>query len=226
MFVGHYSAALAAKAAEPRAPLWTYVIGCQLLDVGWATLIMAGVERARVDPTLPGSPLVLYHMPFTHSLPGALAWSIAAALAVRWAMGLPWRAAVFVGMTVFSHWLADLLVHRPDLELWFGGGKVGLGLWNYPVAEQAVEIGLLAVAGAFWVGWRVRAGRHVWPAALFLAFLVALQIYALSAPEGGERVQMGAVTLLGYLAVGFIAWLVERGPVDVADRLPGRQVRA
>ncbi|MDB5451869.1 MAG: hypothetical protein JWO33_447, partial [Caulobacteraceae bacterium] len=26
MFVGHYAAALAAKAAEPRAPLWTYVI--------------------------------------------------------------------------------------------------------------------------------------------------------------------------------------------------------
>jgi hypothetical protein len=72
----------------------------------------------------------------------------------------------------------------------------------------------------------VRAGRHVWPAALFLAFLVARQIYALSAPEGGEGVQMGAVTLLSYLAVAFIAWLVERGPVDVADRLPGSQVRA
>ena len=43
MFVGHYSAALAAKAAEPRAPLWSYVIGCQLLDVGWAGFIMTGV---------------------------------------------------------------------------------------------------------------------------------------------------------------------------------------
>ncbi|HEY2750302.1 hypothetical protein [Phenylobacterium sp.] len=63
MFVGHYSAALAAKAAEPRAPLWSYVVGCELLDVGWATLILAGVEKARVDPTLPGSPLVLHHMP-------------------------------------------------------------------------------------------------------------------------------------------------------------------
>ena len=39
MFVGHYSAALAAKAVEPRAPLWTYVIGCQLMDVGWKWLI-------------------------------------------------------------------------------------------------------------------------------------------------------------------------------------------
>ena len=73
MFVGHYSAALAAKAAEPRAPLWAYVIGCQLLDVAWAGLVAAGVEKVRIDPSLPGSSLDLYHMPWTHSLPGALA---------------------------------------------------------------------------------------------------------------------------------------------------------
>jgi hypothetical protein len=67
------------------------------------------------------------------------------------------------------------------------------------------------VAGVFWAGWRVRDGRPVWPAGIFLGFLVALQIYALSAPEGGGRVQMGAVTLAAYLVVAFVAWLVERG---------------
>jgi membrane-bound metal-dependent hydrolase YbcI (DUF457 family) len=226
MFVGHYSAALAAKAAEPRAPLWTYVIGCQLLDVAWAGFIMTGVEKARVDPSLPGSTLVLYDMPFTHSLPGALAWSVGGGLLARLALRVPWRAAVFVGLVVFSHWIADLLVHRPDLELWFGGPKAGFGLWNFPVAEQAVEIGLLAVAGVFWTAWRVRAGRKAWPAGFFLMFLVALQIYALSAPEGGGPVQMGAVTLAAYLVVAFVAWLVEHGPVDAADRLPGTPVRA
>ena len=117
MFVGHYSAALAAKAAEPRAPLWTYVIGCQLLDVGWSALVMTGAERMSIDPSLPGSSLVLEHMPWTHSLPSAVLWSLAAALAVRFAMKLPVRACVFVGLVVFSHWLGDLLVHRPDLEL-------------------------------------------------------------------------------------------------------------
>jgi hypothetical protein len=226
MFVGHYSAALAAKAAEPRAPLWAYMIGCQFLDVGWAGLIMTGAEKASVDPSLPGSPLVLYQMPYTHSLPGALAWSLGGALMVRFVLRVPWRAAVAVGLVVFSHWIADLLVHRPDLELWFGGTKVGFGLWNQPVAEQAVEIGLLAVAGVFWTAWRVRAARKAWPAAAFLAFLVALQIYALSAPEGGGPVQMGAVTLLAYGVVALVAWLVERGPVDAAERLPGAAQRA
>ena len=36
MFVGHYAAALAAKAAEPKTPLWTLVAGCQLIDIGWS----------------------------------------------------------------------------------------------------------------------------------------------------------------------------------------------
>ncbi|WP_372782513.1 hypothetical protein [Phenylobacterium sp.] len=213
MFVGHYSAALAAKAAEPRAPLWTYVIGCQLLDVAWSGLVMAGLEKLRIDPSLPGSSLDLYHMPWTHSLPGALAWSLAAAVAVRLALKLPVRAAVFVGLAVFSHWILDLAVHRPDLELWFGGAKVGFGLWNYPLPEEALEIGLLAVAGAFWAGWRVRDGRTVWPAGLFLALLVGLQIYAMSAEQGVlDPVKMGLTALAAYLAVGFVAWLVERGP--------------
>jgi hypothetical protein len=226
MFVGHYSAALAAKAAEPRAPLWTYVIAAQLMDVGWAVFIATGVEKARVDPALPGSSLDLYHMPWTHSLPGALAWSLGAAILARAALKLPARAAAFIGATVFSHWALDLLVHRPDLELWVGGPKLGLALWNYPVPEQALEMGLLAVAGAVWAGQRVREGRRVWPAASFLAGLVALQIVAMLMPPGGDKVQMGLTTLLAYLAVGLAAWLVDRRPVDVAERLPGKAVRA
>ena len=197
MFVGHYSAALAAKTVEPGAPLWSYVIGCQLLGVAWGGLVAAGVEKVRIDPSLPGSSLDLYHMPWTHSLPGALAWSLAAALAVRFALKLPVRAAVFVGLAVFSHWVLDLAVHRPDLELWFGGTKVGLGLWNFPVPEEALEIGLLAVAGVFWTAWRIRDGRSAWPAGLFLALLVALQIYAATSAEtGGDPVKLGLTALV------------------------------
>ena len=39
MFAGHYAAALAAKAAEPRAPMWTLIAGAQLVDIGWSALI-------------------------------------------------------------------------------------------------------------------------------------------------------------------------------------------
>jgi len=100
MFVGHYSAALAAKGAEPRTPLWTVVAGCQLIDIGWSVLVMAGVEKVRIDPSLPGSDLDLYYMPFTHSLPAAIIWSVAALVAARWLLKLPSRVALIIGLAL------------------------------------------------------------------------------------------------------------------------------
>ena len=210
MFVGHYAASLAAKAIEPRAPLWTYVIGAQLIDIGWGVLVMAGVEKVRIDPSLPGSSLDLYHMPYTHSLPAVVLWSLAGALAVRFVLRLPMRAAVFVGLAVFSHWILDLLVHRPDLELWFGGGKVGFGLWNYPVPEQAVEIGLLALGAAAWAWLRGRKGQALWPVLLFLTVLVAVQIIAMVMPGGGDSASLGGMAIVIYLVIGLIAWALDR----------------
>jgi len=211
MFVGHYAAALAAKAAEPRAPLWTYVAAAQLVDIGWSGLVMAGVERLSFDASLPGSPLVLEHMPWTHSLPAALLWSLTGALAARGLLKLPRRAAIMVGLVVFSHWLTDLLVHRPDLALWPGGAKVGFGLWNLPVVEQAVEIGLIALAAIAWTAGRKAAGRYAWPAALFVAILVAVQIIAMLTPHATSATAFGANALAVYLALTAIAWLVDRG---------------
>src|SRR5512147_3110941 len=118
MFVGHYAAAFAAKAIEPKTPLWTLAAGCQLIDIGWSSFIMAGIEHASADPSLPGSSLVLYDMPWTHSLPGAAAWSVGAALLCLALLRLGVWPSVLVGFSVFSHWLLDLLVHRPDLQLY------------------------------------------------------------------------------------------------------------
>ena len=210
MFVGHYAAALAAKSAEPRGPLWTYVLGCQLIDVAWGGLLMTGTERMSLDHDLPGSALVLEHMPYTHSLPGALAWAVGAAILAKLVLRLPWRAGVFIGLAVFSHWIADFLVHRPDLELWFGGQKVGLGLWNYPVPEQAVEMGLLALGAAAW-GWRrASLSQSLWPVLAFITFLMALQIVAMLLPANPDPVGMGGMAIVSYLVVTLVAALVER----------------
>ncbi|MEQ1709061.1 MAG: metal-dependent hydrolase [Terricaulis sp.] len=214
MFVGHYAAAFAAKAIEPKAPLWTLAAGCQLVDIGWSAFVMAGIERASVDPSLPGSSLVLEHMPWTHSLPMTFVWAIGAALLARLLLRLPNWASIVIGLAVASHWLLDFLVHRPDLELWIGGEKVGLGLWNYPVPEQAVEIGLLAIAGAAWAASRKTQGRTAWPALAFIAFLVALQIVAMLQPQpaGPLPPQAGAAILAIYLlAVALAALMDKRG---------------
>lgn len=212
MFVGHYSAAIAAKAASPSTPLWTLALGCQLVDVAWSIFMMTGIERASVDPDLPGMQLVLEHMPWTHSLPAAFAWSVAAWLACRFLLRLPNLAAILVGVVVFSHWPLDLLVHRPDLALWPGGLKVGLGLWNFEVAEQAVEIGLVALAAVFWGATRNQLGSAAWPAAAFILVLLAIQIAAMFLPVMDDSFSTGLNALLVYLLIPAIAWAVDRKP--------------
>lgn len=215
MFIGHYAAALAAKAYEPKAPLWTYVGACQLLDIGWSGLVMGGVEKLRIDPSLLGSNLDLYYMPFTHGLPAAVAWSVGAAVLAR-LFKLPGRAAVVIGLAVFSHWLLDLLVHRPDLELVPHGQKVGLGLWNFPLPEMALELGLVGMAGAAWVATRKGGGRSAWPAIVFMGVLTAVQMLAsyLNQSSGGvaDPVAFGVQALVVYLLLTAIARVVDRNP--------------
>ena len=209
MFVGHYAAALAARAAEPRVPLWTYVLGCQAIDIAWSGLILAGVERASVDPSLPGSTLVLSHMPYTHSLPAAVLWSVVVGAALMALLKLPRRAGVFIGLTVFSHWVLDFLVHRPDLPLLWNGPMVGLGLWNHPLPEEVLEMGLLALAGAAW-GWRRGQEGQGWkPALAFLAFLLCLQVVPMLSPLGEGRLSLGGSPLVAYLVACVAAWMAE-----------------
>ena len=211
MFVGHYAAAIVGKAIAPKAPLWSYIGAAQLLDIGWSALVMAGVERVSFDPELPGSPLVLEHMPWTHSLPAAVLWSVAGLLLARFLLRVPWWTAAMVGLVVFSHWATDWLVHRPDLEIWPGGEKVGLALWNFPGAEKTLEMGLIAVAGACWLWNRGRFGRTAWPALLFLTFLVALQMVGEFSEPAGSAFAFARLGLVVYLAVTAVAWLADRG---------------
>lgn len=215
MFIGHYAAALAAKGIEPRAPLWTYIAAAQVLDIGWSSLVLAGVEKFSMDPSLPGNVMNLYHMPWTHSLPAAIIWSIAAAFLAGWALKLPRRAAVMVGLTVFCHWLLDFLVHRPDLELWIGGPKVGLAWWNFPVAEQAVEIGLLAIAGAIWAHRRGQQGLAAWGAPGLIALMMSIQVYGMFFPPASV-VAMGLITLAVYLGLTLVAAWIDRQDARLA----------
>ena len=146
MFVGHYSVAFAVKTEENKIPLWVLFLAVQMLDLIWAPLVLVGIEKMRITPGITATnPLDLYYMPYTHSLIGALVWSGIALLAYKVlpAAKSSFSAAAIVGFAVFSHWILDLVVHRPDLALYDNTLKVGFGLWNYRALEFAVEIAIL-----------------------------------------------------------------------------------
>jgi len=131
MFVGHYGVGFAAKRVEPSIPLWLLFIAVQLLDVLWAPFVLLGIEKVRIVPGFTATnPLDLYYMPFTHGLVAALLWSCAGGLAYQ--ILARRMAGIVIGVAVFSHWVLDFIVHRPDLPLCDDSAKVGLGLWNAP----------------------------------------------------------------------------------------------
>ena len=154
MFVGHYAVSFWFKARDPSLPLWVLVIAVQLVDIVWAGLVLLGVERVAIVPGITAaSPLDLQYVPYTHSLTAVGGWSLLAMwLWFRLDRNGPGRTrrAVLVGSAVFSHWLGDLLVHRPDLPIYDNRHKVGLGLWDYAAASFMLETGLLALTIWFW----------------------------------------------------------------------------
>jgi hypothetical protein len=116
-------------------PLWVLFIAVQLLDVFWSIFVLLGIEKVRITSGITATnPLDLYYMPYTHSLIGAMLWAIGATIVYYLCRRTDgWAPATFVGAAVFSHWVLDVLVHRPDMPLYDDSSKIGFGLWNYPV---------------------------------------------------------------------------------------------
>src|SRR5512147_766480 len=193
MFIGHFALGFAAKRAAPETSLGTLFLAAQFVDLLWPTLLLFGVERVEIDPALSGAPLVFVHYPISHSLLGALGWG-ALLGAVYFAVTRQRRGAWVVGLLVVSHWLLDLLVHRPDLPLLFAGGPVlGLGLWNAPIAAQVIELALFAACFAVYM--RTPSGRSAglkpW---ILAALLILIQIANALGPPPPS---MGAIAWVG-----------------------------
>jgi hypothetical protein len=200
MFVGHYGVSFAAKRVAPTIPLWALFIAVQLLDVFWAPFVLLGIEKVRIVPGITASnPFDLYYMPYTHSLVAALLWSGAAlilyrVLATRDVVGGP---GPVVALAVFSHWLCDVLVHRPDLPLYDNAAKVGLGLWNLPVVAFGLETALLFGGMGLYLSTAGVPRRRM---VVFGLVMLAIQAYVFFGPPPVSA-NAAALTALGSYAV-------------------------
>lgn len=212
MFVGHYGPAFLAKRLSPGIALWVLFLAVQLVDVLWAIFVFLGVERVRIVPGFTETnALDLYYMPYTHSLPGAMAWAAVATILYRLVKD-SWREAAMIGAAVFSHWPLDLIVHRPDLALYDDAAKVGFGLWNYPYLTLFVEGALLLGAMRMYMARSRplnRRGRFALPA--FGVAILVMQAGMLFTPPPPSDRAMAATALVAYaLCAAAILWL-ERG---------------
>jgi len=151
MLAGHFALAAVVKSRQPQVPLLALMLSTQLLDVLFVGLYLAGIEKLRsVDGGQAGYGELIITADYTHSLVGALAISFVAALVTVVVWGR--RNGIIIGAMVFSHWILDFIVHRPDLALLpVNSGepaRYGLGLWQWPLLTAAIELGMILV-GAF-----------------------------------------------------------------------------
>lgn len=199
MFIGHWAPALAVAARRDRPGLGTLFVAAQLVDWAFFLFVLLGVEHMRMTPGISAvSPLDLYHMPYTHSLVGALAWSAGFA-ALVWALLRDRAAALVAAAVVFSHWLLDLLVHVPDLTIAGSPPKLGLALWDHPMIEMPLELGL--TFGALWL--YVRARRPQTGRVLVLsALLLGLQLFNWFGPAAPEVTS--GTSYLAFVAYGLV----------------------
>lgn len=209
MFIGHYAVGMAAKKWAPKTSLGTLLAAALWLDILWPFFLLLDLEHVRVAPGITRMvPFDFYDYPLSHSLVMALAWSAAFGLVYLVLRNNLKVSGILAGL-VFSHWVLDFIVHRPDLPLLPADismfqHKVGLGLWNSPVGTILVE-GLLFAAGVFLyvksTRGRDKAGKVGFWA--FVALLVALYIFNFtSAPPNNPQV----IAVIGIAQLLIVAW--------------------
>ncbi len=208
MFVGHYGVSFAAKRVDPTIPLWVLFLAVQLLDILWAPCILLGIEKVRIVPGITASnPLDLYYMPYTHSLVAALFWSCVGGFAYQF-VARPARrqASAVVGLAVFSHWILDFVVHRPDLPLYDNSAKVGLGLWNAPALAFGLEAALLF--GGIWLCLRGRLARSL-GTLVFGVLMLAIQAYVFFGPPPTSDRAAASMALIAYAVFATAIWWLQ-----------------
>ncbi len=215
MFLGHYSVAFAARTQRNKIPLWVLFVAVQLLDLLWAPFAFLGLEKVRiVFGVTATSPLDVYYMPYTHSLIGALVWSTLAAFVYKLMRGAKASssAALIVALAVFSHWILDLIVHRPDLAIYDDTLKVGFGLWNYRGLEFGLEVAIL-VAGIIIYLKRnvVRSVVRKYSLIIFGVLLILIQTgnTFVSRPLSSDHA-VAITALISYTLFTAVAFLLEK----------------
>jgi hypothetical protein len=205
MFIGHFGVAFALKPAAPRVSLGMLFLSAQFVDLLWPVLLLTGAERVEIVPGITRMvPLDFVHYPITHSLVGAAGWAVLVGL--MYALMRKYPAGAWVcGLAVLSHWVLDLLVHRPDLPLTPGESvRLGFGLWNHPVAAIALESAIF-IAG-LWLycrATRTADRTGTWALVGLVAFLIAIHVGNIFGPPPPSA---EAIAWVGHAQWLFVIW--------------------
>jgi len=207
---------LALGRAERRVNVGVFVAAGLLLDIVLWLFVLLGWETVTLPADFARTHQPEFIFPYSHGLLAAVGWSVlagAAAFAAYGRLGTARiRVAALLAAAVFSHWLLDALVHRPEMPLaGAGSARVGVGLWqNMPMA-LAVEAAIVVVGlGLFLRGCHLSRGRRAALAMLTLIVLAFTVVGMTMAPPPPSPQAMAASSLaLLVLVCALTGWLAR-----------------
>jgi len=209
MFLGHFGLGFAGKRAAPRLSLGALFLAVQFADLLFWILALLGIEHFRIQPGATRvTPMDFYDYPISHSLLGLVAWGLLIGGAY-WVLRRDRLAALVLAAGVVSHWVLDVIVHRPDMPLAPGGGpKVGLSLWNQPVATALVELLIYGLGIAVYVKATRAADRTGnWALWSLIVFLAAAWIASVAGPVPPNERTVAVSGLAMWLFVPWGYWI-------------------
>jgi hypothetical protein len=209
MFVGHFGVGLMAKKVDAKPSLGTLFFASQFIDLLWPLFLLLGLERVEIDPgNTAFTPLNFIYYPFTHSFFGVLIWAVLFG-SFYYLIRKNIKTAFLMGGLVLSHWVLDLLTHRPDLLLIPGMDiKAGLGLWNSVTLTILIE-GAIYVLG-IWYYVRItkalnKTGKWaMWGLFAFLSVVYILNVFG-PPPPTVESIAYAGLSM--WLIVAWAYWI-------------------
>lgn len=218
MFIGHLALGFAAKRALPTTSLAVLFVAVQLADLLWPMFVAAGIEHVRIDPgNTAVTPLDFVSYPYSHSLVFLILWGLLFGALYR--VAARDRAALLVlAALVVSHWVLDVATHRPDMPIYPGSAKYGLGLWNSRLATVAVEVPMFAVG--VWLYARATRPRDAigrWAFRGLVGFLVLAYFMNLAGPPPPSVTALWIFAIVGAAILTLWSWWADRhrGPTRI-----------
>jgi membrane-bound metal-dependent hydrolase YbcI (DUF457 family) len=210
MFIGQFAVGLISKKNDNLPSLAMMFLAVQWLDLVWPILVLFGIESLSIDPgNTKLTHLSFDFYPYSHSLLAAFFWSLILGSSYFF-FTKNRRGSLIMGGLVMSHWVLDWITHRPDLPLSpFSVTKVGLGLWNYPIIEIALEV-LVYGLGAFLYFKSSSFKRKIsfW---ILIAFLLVIHLMNLFGPPPPNTMAVAWSANLMWLIILW-AWWIEKKP--------------
>jgi len=209
MFIGHFGVGLGAKKIISKTSLGTIFLASQFIDLLWPLFLLLGIEHVKIDPgNTVVTPMNFIYYPFSHSLIGVLIWAVLFA-GIYFLIKKDFKVALWLGILVTSHWILDLLTHRPDLPLLFNNETmVGFGLWNSLIGTIIIEGSIFAAGIYFYL--KVTSSKNRTGNIAFwslIGFLVIIYISNLFGPPPPSEEPIGYIGLSQWLLIAWAYWI-------------------